>query len=80
MLTLVSFREIKLMGERLKTVKSLERLFQTMITVEEMRLLREHFSYVRRKTNKLVVQQVTDKMLRGSEVGRSWLEVEEEED
>ena len=67
----VAERTIKLFGEKLKTTHSKKRLFETCVTVEEMRKLRG--SYERRKTNKAVLQKVADKMLKGTDIGMGWL-------
>ena len=67
----VAERTIKILGERLKTTHSKERLIESCVTVEEMRKLRG--SYERRKTNKTVLQRVADKMLKGTDIGMGWL-------
>ena len=60
----LSTRAIKLLGERIKTVHTHERLLETIVTTEELRRLREN--YRRKNTNKDLIQKVTDSMLRSS--------------
>ena len=67
-------RAIKLLGERIRTVHTHERLLETIVTTEELRRLREN--YRRKNTNKDLIQKVTDNMLRSSEQGKNWLQSE----
>ena len=67
-------RAIKLLGERIRTVHTHERLLETIVTTEELRRLREN--YRRKNTNKDLIQKVTDNMLQSSEQGKSWLQSE----
>ena len=70
----VAERNINLLVSKMKKVRTHQRLQEVMVTTEDMRRLREN--YKRRSTNKEIIQNVVDKMLRNSEAGRQWLQGE----